>query len=436
MTALPPSPIGILAGSGSLPVEIARAIRASGGEVQIVAINPDIDAALSAFPLVRLGLGQVGAILRAFRSARCRELVIVGANARPDLATLRPDLGLLLNLPRVARLLYAGGDDGLLRIVVRFFEAKGFTVVGPGEIMPALVVGAGALTRGGPSVDDAADILLGSSIVKTLGRYDVGQAVIVSGGAIIAIEAAEGTDKMLARVAERRNRLAQGVSADSPPRGVLVKRPKPDQELRIDLPAIGPATVKGAVEAGLAGIAVLAGQALAAERPELIARANAAHVFVYGFTEGNPPTNSRRVRRYGTARVEVRGRHRPGSSLCRDARLGADALASLEGSVAGAAAVVSRGQILALETTGDTTELFARAQRLQQWGLGRLSRRMSVGVLGCGMVASRDTIDKAALAGLAGIAVIGGARDHTEAAGAADAAGLFLVRLMAAEPRP
>ncbi len=432
MTSLGLKPIGILAGNGSLPGEIARAITAGGGSVQIVAINADVDDDLSAFPIVHLGLGKIGAILKTFRDAGVQELIIVGGVARPDLTKLRPDWGLFANLPEVVRLVFSGGDDGVLRIVVRFFEAKGFTVVSPADLVPSLAVGAGSLTAATPSPADVADILLGSSIVKALGAYDIGQAVIVRDGELLAIEAAEGTDRMLARVAASRN-----VIEGEKPRGVLVKRPKPGQEMRIDLPAIGPATVTRVAEAGLAGIAVLAGQSLAAQRLQLIANARAANVFVYGFTEGDEPPRQRsdigrqrsnigRIR----AQAEVLGIIRPNASQLADIRLGAAALASLAALARGGACVVSRGHILGLEPARDIGDLFQRTTRLQQWGIARLRRRASVAVLGDGVHVLAATIAAANGANLSGVAIAASQPVHADVVHAANASGLFIVRVI------
>ena len=424
MTSLGPKPIGILAGNGSLPGEIASAITAGGGSVQIVAIDNEVDDDLSAFPIVHLGLGKIGAILQTFRAAGVQDLVIVGGVTRPDLAKLRPDWGLFANLPEVARLVFSGGDDGVLRIVVRFFEAKGFTVVSPADVVPSLTVRAGSLTAAAPTPDDMADILLGSSVVKALGAYDIGQAVIVCDGELLAVEAAEGTDRMLARVAQSR-----AAREASNPRGVLVKRPKPGQEMRIDLPAIGPATVTRAAAAGLAGIAVLAGQSLAAQRLQLLANARAANVFVYGFTEGDEPPRNRADTGWTNARAEAAGKHSPGSSQLADLRLGAAALASLAALTRGGACVVSRGHILGLEPAGDIGDLFQRTQRLQQWGIARLRRRASVAVLGDGAAVNEATIAAANAVNLSGIAVAGRQPVNADVIRAADAAGLFVVHL-------
>ena len=433
-------PIGILAGNGSLPVEIARAIAARGGRVAIVAINSDVDPDLARFDLTHAGLGQIGRILAAFRAADCRELVIVGGVSRPDLARLTPDFGIIANLPDVLRVLTSGGDDGVLRAVVRFFEAKGFTVVSPADVAPDLVVGAGALTAVAPTLAQTQDILLGSRVVKALGVYDVGQAVIVSGGELIAIEAAEGTDAMLQRVAS----LRQHDGHAGAPRGVLVKRPKPGQEMRVDLPAIGPATVTRSAAAGLAGVAVLAGQTLAAQRGDLLARARLAGLFIYGFTEGDalrPPVAGP----WNNAQPRATGARRLGKTQLSDARLGAAALGALGELARNGAAVVHRGHVLALNPGGDVDGLIQRAARLKQWGEGRRLRGLGVLVLGEGMKPDLDIIAAAGAARLAGVASMGQELAGYEVGGqgfadtitrAARAAGVFLVQLTPAEPTP
>ena len=422
-------PIGILAGNGSLPVEIARAIVARGGKVRIVAINADVDKDLAAFDLTAAGLGQIGAILAAFRKAGCRDLVIVGGVSRPDLAQLTPDFGVIANLPDVVRVLMSGGDDSVLRAVVRFFEAKGFTVVSPAEIAPDLVVGAGSLTATAPTIADIQDILLGSRVVKALGAFDVGQAAIVAGGELIAIEAAEGTDRMLQRVGQLRQQSGPSRAA----RGVLVKRPKPTQEMRVDLPAIGPATVERAAQAGLAGIAVLAGQTLAAQRGELLARAHASGLFVYGFTEGDT-VRAAASEPWAGADARLLGRQAAGKTLLQDARLGAVALGALGDLARLGAAVVHRGHVLSLETAGDVCGLIQRAALLKQWGEGRWRRRVGVLVLGAGATVDAAMVSSAGAAHLAGVAVMGQDIHDDRIVAAANDAGLSLVQLTLTEP--
>jgi UDP-2,3-diacylglucosamine hydrolase len=267
--------------------------------------------------------------------------------------------------------------------------------------------------------------------VRALGAFDVGQAVIVSAGELIAVEAAEGTDQVLARVARLRSsgrnlELAQGV---------LIKRPKPGQELRVDLPAIGPDTVSRAAEAQLAGIAVLAGQALAASRAELATRAAAKGLFVYGFTEGTEAARKPTSPRWLQARADVLGQRRPSAAQLKDMRKAASALASLIALTRGGAAVVSRGHILGIETRGAVADLFARATRNRQWGEGRWRWRTGVGVLSTDTPLTGDVVAAAREARFAGLVLMAPCPPATrpELVAQANVAGLFLVQLRCAD---
>ncbi len=418
------SPLGILAGNGRLPGEIARAAAVSGRPITILTIGGDAASDLSVFSPIPVGFGQVGKIIGTFRSAGCREIVIVGGVNRPDLARLKPDLGLVTNLSALVRLIWSGGDDGLLRAVVRLFEAKGFTVVSPGSVAPSLLVASGPAGTITPSPADAADMLLGSSVVRALGRFDVGQAVVVSGGEIEAIEAAEGTDRMMARVtAHRLTSRTRG--------GVLVKRPKPGQEMRVDMPTIGPDTVTRAAAAQLSGIAVLAGETLIAERTKTIAAAADHGLFLYGFTEQTrPPVPQRQPRQMpavGAADVHVLAGRHPGRIALSDAALGAAALASLAQLARDGSTVVSRGYVLGLEPRGGEVALFARVTRLKPWGEGRWRTRSGTAVLGSDLLPTHEMI--AAASHLQAIAMSHPRADllATDVLTAARAAGLTLL---------
>jgi len=188
------------------------------------------------------------------------------------------DLGAIRNLPFLVSL-GIGGDDHVLSRVVRFFESKGYRVHGAGDVAPELLAGEGKLGDKAPSAEDRADISTGFRVVSALGRLDVGQAAVVAKSYVLAVEAAEGTDAMLARCAGLREigRIKQRARS-----GVLVKAPKPGQEERVDLPTIGPETVRNAATAGLAGIAVAAGRVLMAEHAATIAAANQHGLFLVG----------------------------------------------------------------------------------------------------------------------------------------------------------
>ena len=233
---------------------------------------------INRFPHTWLKWGEVGKLFATLEDQGCRDLVIIGAVTRPDLANVRFDFGAVRNLPFLLSL-GVGGDDHVLSSVVRFLEGKGYRVYGAGEVAPELLAGEGTLGAKSPSQEDRADIETGFRVVAALGRLDIGQAAVVVKGRVLALEAAEGTDAMIARCAELRKGASgrrRGLA------GVLVKAPKPGQEERVDLPTIGPDTVESAARAGLAGIAVAAGRVLIADRSATLAAANAHGLFLFG----------------------------------------------------------------------------------------------------------------------------------------------------------
>lgn len=421
--------VGILAGGGSLPRELAERVTARGGAVHIVAIEGEADAGLRGFPMTLVGWGQIGAMLGALKSAGCEKLVIVGSVRRPDLSALRPDFGLFRSLPAILRIIAAGGDDSVLSRVVRFFEEQGFKVVSPAALVPELLVGEGPLGHVAASAADAVDVALGFEVVRALGPYDVGQAVVVAKGRLEAVEGVAGTDAMLARVAAARRGGAQG----GKPSGVLVKRPKPGQELRIDLPAIGPGTIARAVDAGLAGIAVLAGGALAAERAELVRRADEGHLFVQGFRDRDG-AGAGRASGPEHWRFAALGRLRPNARQRADAAKGAGLLAALAAFGASRSAIVDRGHVLAVESGEGSADLIAGAGTLRQWGRRRWARRSGVAVLSDPSDLQPSLVSAAAATGLAALALVGqppGAAAQAAIA-EADRLGVAVVALAAA----
>jgi DUF1009 family protein len=257
--------------------------------------------------------------------------------------------------------------------------------------------------------------------VRVLGPFDVGQAVVVAEGRLEAIEGAEGTDGILARVAAQR-----GARVGARPWGVLVKRPKPGQELRIDLPAIGPDTVRRAVDAGLAGIAVLAGGALAAERETLAERADMGGLFVQGFRDRDRASARRPHRGW---QVESPSRRTPNAAQHADATKGADLLLALAPLAASRGAVVARGHVLAVESGEGTAAVLERAGGLRQWGRRRAAWRSGVAVLSNPADVAPGLVGSAA-AGLAGLALVGHPASALEhAVQEAERLGLFLAAL-------
>jgi DUF1009 family protein len=272
-------PLALICGGGSLPLTVAEAAASQGRKVVLFLLRGIADPALAArYPHHWIYLGQGGRFLRLARADGCRDVVFIGTVVRPTLWQIRLDFW---SVRRLARLLVAfrGGDDHLLSHVARMFEEQGFRLLGAHEVAPDILMPDGALGRYEPSERDREDIALGLDYLRATGPFDVGQAVVVAGRRVLAVEAAEGTDLMLQRVAEMRRNGRVRTPAGS---GVLVKAPKPDQDRRFDLPAIGPRTVEGVARAGLAGMAVAAGSSIVAEPEKLVVAADRAKVFVIG----------------------------------------------------------------------------------------------------------------------------------------------------------
>jgi UDP-2,3-diacylglucosamine hydrolase len=277
------APLALICGGGSLPLAVADSVSARGRQVVLFPLRGAADAAgLSRYPHHWLYLGQANTLIRHARAAGCRDVVLIGSLVRPSLWQIRPDFTALREFPRIVSA-FRGGDDHLLSHIARLLERHGFRLVGAHEVAPEILAPEGALGRVQPAEYERADIALGFDYLGAAGPFDVGQAAVVSGRHVLAVEAAEGTDAMLARVAEMR---ASGRVRTPTGRGVLIKAPKPGQDRRFDLPSIGPQTVEEVTRAGLAGIAVVAGSTIIAEPERLIAAADRANIFVVGMPAG------------------------------------------------------------------------------------------------------------------------------------------------------
>jgi len=247
----------IIAGSGTLPGLLlaagpARIVRFRGIEIG------DIGAA----PVIEARIDRLAELFATLRAARVTEVCMAGAMTRAIARTGAQDPLSKDVSTRIARAMRAG-DDGLLRTAVAMFEEQGFRVVGAHQIRPDLVARAGALAG---VADPDGDAARARAVLATLGALDIGQAAVAAGGQLLGIETLQGTDAMLRFVAE----TAPGSG------GVLVKRAKPGQDLRVDMPAIGPDTVARAAAAGLGGIEIQAGAVLVLDRAAVLA-ACAAH---------------------------------------------------------------------------------------------------------------------------------------------------------------
>jgi DUF1009 family protein len=225
-----------------------------------------------------IAVGQLGRALKLFRAENCRDLVFIGTLVRPALSEIRLDWATLRVIPRVLAA-FRGGDDHLLSGIGGILEQDGFRMVGIKDVAPDLLMPDGCLTRASPDPGAIADIARGREVLHALSPFDIGQAAVVIDGHVVGVEDIEGTDGLLTRVARLR---AEGRIRAKPARGVLVKAPKSGQDLRFDLPTMGPRTVEGAAVAQLAGIAIVAGNTIVVEPQAMIRAADAAGLFVTG----------------------------------------------------------------------------------------------------------------------------------------------------------
>ncbi|MCS6932707.1 MAG: UDP-2,3-diacylglucosamine diphosphatase LpxI [Acetobacteraceae bacterium] len=268
-------PLGIIAGGGPLPRRVADAARAAGRPVAVVVLEGHGDpGAWAGYPHVVLRFGLAARMLSWLKGQGVRQLVLSGSVTRPSFLSLRPDAESVRLAVRIGRRAF-GGDDELLSTVLAVLREEGFEPIGAQEVLAGLLAPPGLLTRAAPDAEAMADIARGVRVVRALGAVDVGQGAVVQQGLVLAVEAIEGTDAMLARAAGLRR---EG------PGGVFVKLVKPGQDRRVDLPTLGPPTVAGAAAAGLRGIAFEAEGCILAERDAMIAAADAAGLFLLGLT--------------------------------------------------------------------------------------------------------------------------------------------------------
>lgn len=274
--------VAIIAGSGDLPMSVAAGLQAAGHVPFIVVIGGERADAddFSSSPRATLELEQLGNLIPLLKRERITHVVLAGGiSRRPKLWKLRPNRHMLTMLARVASAL-GKGDNALLSTLVQLIEEVGPRVVGAHEVVPDLLATEGPVGRFKPQAGDHRDLAAAFAAAKALGALDIGQAAIAIGGRAVAVEDVEGTDGLLARTVELRRhpRLA------GKKRGVLVKCSKPAQELRADLPGIGPQTVRAAYAAGLAGIGIEAGRSLILDYEAVRTCADEMGLFVVGMT--------------------------------------------------------------------------------------------------------------------------------------------------------
>ena len=275
-------PVAIICGGGSLPFAVAEAALRRGRHPVMFPIRGFADpAAFERYKHHWIALGQFGRMCRLAAAERCRDVVLIGNLIRPSLREIRLDWETLRLMPRIAKL-FRGGDNRLLSGVGQIFEQHGFRLLGAHELAPEILVTEGLVGNRPPGKRDEADIATAVAVLSALGPFDIGQSAVVADGHVLALEAEEGTDAMLARVAQlrRTGRIRYPVGV-----GVLVKAPKPQQDRRLDLPSVGPQTIAGVIRAGLAGLAVVAGATIIAEPKVVAATVNRGKIFMTGIPD-------------------------------------------------------------------------------------------------------------------------------------------------------
>jgi len=264
--------LGMIAGSGMMPVEIIKHCSNSGKEIFVVGIEPYAkEEELKAAPHIFAKIGEVGKILKAMAKNDVHDIVLAGGIKRPSLKELIPDWEGAKFIARLA--IKKMSDDDMFRAVIDEIERHGFKMVGIEEVVPQMMFSEGIYGKIKPSADDMDDIQRGITVAKALGAVGVGQAVVVQEGMVLAVEAIEGTDMMLSRAATVKK-------AGKAP--VMIKVLKPGQDTRVDLPTIGLQTIEQLKKYGITGIAVEAGRILLIEREAVIKMADEAGVFIIG----------------------------------------------------------------------------------------------------------------------------------------------------------
>lgn len=270
--------LGLIAGGGSLPAMVADHCRAAGRDYFVIRLKGFAEPGMRLHPGADVRLAQLGKCIKLLRQEGCKAVCFAGKVDRPDFSKLVPDLRGMAALPGVIAAARKG-DDALLRGIVHEFEKEGFVIEGADQVEGGLTLPRGALGRHAPGAAHEGDIAKALHVAREIGRLDVGQGAVVCDGLVLAVEAQEGTDAMLRRVADLPAAIR---GSPEHPKGVLAKAPKPIQETRVDLPTIGLATVNRAARAGLAGIVGEAGRLLVVDRDAVIAMADDLGLFIYG----------------------------------------------------------------------------------------------------------------------------------------------------------
>jgi DUF1009 family protein len=271
--------LAIIAGSGKLPLYVAEAARLAGEDPYIFALKNESSADWSAYEHIKIGLGEIAQFKRlATQLGIDRIIMSGGVSRRPPITEISLGLKSLLKLPTIFRKLAAGGDNTVLTGVIELLETDTRKVISVQDIAPSLLAELGPIGAVVPDRDSLKDIAAAAKAARLIGQLDIGQGAIAVGGRVVALEGPEGTDAMMVRIGG----LKEAGRVSVKRRGVLVKLCKPQQDLRVDLPSAGLATIKNAKAAGLAGVALEAGRSLLLDADEVRAFADANGMFVTG----------------------------------------------------------------------------------------------------------------------------------------------------------
>lgn len=272
-------PLAIMCGGGGLALEAARLARQGGRDVFLIGLVGSAGVEIETFPHIWVRLGELGKLFNALTERGIVDMAILGAVTRPEFSDLKLDWGAVKRAAEIARI-FRGGDNSLLEGVARIFEREGLRIVGPKEIAPTLLAPLGRIAGKAPEAETEADIKTGAAMLASLSPYDVGQGAVIANGRVLAVEAAEGTDAMLSRVADMRASRRLKFKGRA---GVFVKAAKRGQDMRLDLPTVGLKTLEAAARAELQGLAVAAGDVLVADRANFVAAAESHGLFVVGW---------------------------------------------------------------------------------------------------------------------------------------------------------
>ena len=268
--------VGLIAGDGSFPLEVAKSVSQKNNEIFIIAIKGSASKDIESYPHLWIRIGEIGKAIKALKENNCKEVILIGGVKKPNVWLLRPDFGALKLFFKLI-ILPIKGDASILKTLLNFLEKDNkFKVVGAEKYIPYLLMSKGLIA--GKKISEQANIDIDIAIenCKNIGSKDIGQACVVVNGQIIASENSLGTDKML------RGIISKEIKFNN--EGVLVKLVKPIQDRRVDLPAIGLQTIKLAKEIGLCGIAIEDKSSFISNKEGVIEFANKNNIFIFGLS--------------------------------------------------------------------------------------------------------------------------------------------------------